>query len=280
MRLLLGSVLVAVAATMAVAQDSAVVRACDQPATKKVDAAFYGQVAVIPPEDSDQVGSPYLDDVGEAIRESIHPGALALNEYLVTPYDAMLTAEMTVVFTVAHDGRVRDVALASSSLSPTFDRMIVDAIRAADTSGLMPPLPSHAPSRVEFALSVFGSPFSGDANHPTFKRPGHVRPLFVTSLPSWTGSLTRAWPDSNTGAPKYPSVAAFGRLKDSILVQFAIDENGHGMPESVFVLTGQYWSFTKAIREWLPTARYIPARIGTCAVKSVNRQAFKFNPAR
>src|SRR5215467_10425372 len=115
MRLLLG---IALLAATARAQDTATVRACDQPATNKVDAAFYGQISTIPAEDSSGVGPAYLDNMLEAIRESLHPGALALNEYLLWPDRAMMAAEMTVAFTVTRDGQVKDVGLAASSLSP------------------------------------------------------------------------------------------------------------------------------------------------------------------
>lgn len=261
------------------AQDTSVIRACDQPATIKLDAAFYGDLTTIPAADSAAVGPVYLENVLEAIRESLRPGPLALNEYLVVGNQAMLAAEMTVVFTVTREGQVRDVGLASSSLSSAFDRMIVDAIHAADTSGLMPPLPSDAPSHVEFMLDVFTNVFFKQATAAFFRRPGHVQALLETSLPGWTVAVKPAEPDSN-GLPAYPNRARLVNLQDSVLVRFAIDENGRGVPASVFVSGGRYRDFAKSARDWLSTAHFKPARIGTCAVKSIERQPFSYTLQR
>lgn len=267
---------IALAAAAARAQDTLAVKACDQPATHKIDAAFYGQVTPIPPTDSTAVDQAYMDNVLEAIRESLHPRPLALNEYLVWPGQAVLAAEMNAVFTVTRDGRVRDLALASSSLSTSFDSMILDAIHTADTSGLMPPLPERGPSRVEFVLSVFTSPFLVNASTPLMRRPGHSQPLLVTTLPSWTGPIVAGQPDSGS-SPPYPPFALATHLQDSIVIRFAIDENGHGIPASVFVLSGRYRDFAKSVRGWLPTAHYKPARIGTGAVRSIAQQQFNYN---
>src|ERR1700722_14592424 len=120
---------IAVAAAAAHAQDPTSIRACDQPATTKIDAAFIGQISAIPAQDSAKVGPAYLDNALEAIRESLRPGPLALNAYLVWPNRALLAADMTAVFTVTRDGHVRDIGLAASSLSSAFDHMILDAIQ-------------------------------------------------------------------------------------------------------------------------------------------------------
>lgn len=51
---------------------------------------------------------------------------------------------------------------------------------------------------------------------------------------------------------------------------------GRVVPSSVFFESGTHGEFAKSIRDWLPRARYTPARIGNCAVKALVREPFTY----
>jgi TonB family protein len=272
-------VLAAFLTATARAQDSAAFRACDQPATGTFDAAFYGQLATIPKTVVTRIGPSYMDAVLEAIRLSTHPRPMALSEFEVSPREATLAAEATVVFTVARNGTVSDLGLASSSLSDPFDRGVLDAVRTADTSRLIPPLPDGAPSKVEFYLSVFTGPYPEPTDSAWRTREGLVRPLVTTSLPRWRGSTTVASPATKE-VPRYPANAQVARVEDELLIRYVIGEDGKVILSTVFFESGTYQDFAKSIQDWLPRVRFWPAKIGGCAVKSLVRQPIKYSIVR
>lgn len=121
------TLVVALVATAARAQDSGVVRACDRPSTGKIQAAFYGQLATIPIADMAAVGPGYLHDVLEAVRQSLHPGPLGLAVYNIGHTRAALSGATTVIFSLTQEGAVRDLGLAASSLSPQLDLAVYSA---------------------------------------------------------------------------------------------------------------------------------------------------------
>jgi|SRR5581483_5522732 len=276
MRLILGVVLIA--ATTARAQDS-VVRACGQAANGKIPAAFYGRINAMPAKDTEKVGSAYMADLLEAVRESLHPGNVGLRAYMVDPGLAVLAGEATVVFSVTREGKILDVALASSSLSPEFDHAIYDAVRAADTLGL-PTMRAGAPSRVRFSLTMYTTvpypPTVAIATH----EPGVTRPLVQTTLAEWMGqSTTEPMPLSKDG-PTYPEVAREVGAEDSLLIRFVIDTSGRIVPSTVFFEAGTYQNFARSVQMWVPRARFTPARIGACAVPVLTRQSYIYKLQR
>jgi TonB-like protein len=269
------ALVVAVVATAARAQDSAAVRVCDRPATTKIQAAFYGQLATIPMAEMAALGPSYMQDVLEAVRRSWIPGPLSLTVYDPSKGHAELAAATTVIFKVTREGAVHDLGLAASSLSPEFDRAVYSAVRRADSAKLIVPLPEYGPSPVTFYLTVYVSRYPDTvATHP--HQPGLVAPMLTTMLPGWEGDITMPAPVQGA-KPAYPEYARMSRVEDSLLVRFVIDEKGRVVPSTVFFEAGTYQEFAKSIRDWLPRAKYTPARIGNCTVKSLVTQAFKYN---
>ncbi len=272
------TLVVALVATAARAQDSGAVRACDRPSTGKIQAAFYGQLATIPVADMAAVGPGYLHDVLEAVRQSLHPGPLGLAVYSIWTHHAVLSGATTVIFSLTQDGAVRDLGLASSSLSPQLDLAVYSAVRRADSAKLFVPLPANGPRRVKFYLTVFIDRYPDTTTaHPG--KAGLIAPLMTTSLPGWEGNdVTRPGPAG--GHPWYPEQARMANVEDSLLVRFVIDERGRVPPSSIWFEAGTYQEFAKSIRDWLPHAKYTAGRIGDCPVKSLEGEWFKYTLAR
>lgn len=273
MRLIGAAVLLS---TIAHAQDS-VVRACDRPSNSKVQAAFYGQLATIPMAQMTQVGPAYMHDVLEAVRQSWHPGPLSLAVYEVSRHQARLSGATTVVFSLTDGGAVRDLGLASSSLSPEFDRAVYAAVQRADSAQLFVPLPEHGPKRVTFYLTVFLDRYPDTTiTHPG--APGLIVPLLTTVLPAWDGDVSP--PGPTFGAPPYPEHARQANVEDALRVRFVIDEQGHVGASSIWFEAGTYQEFAKSIQAWLPHAQYAPGHIGKCAVKVLVQQPFTYRLSR
>lgn len=271
MRLVIAGALVA---TLARAQDTAVVRACDRPSNARVQAALYGHLATIPKVALADVGPGYMQDVLEAVRESWRPGPLGLGVYSVGKGHATLTGATTVMFSLAHDGALSDLGLASSSLSAELDRAVYSAVQRADSAKLFVPVPEHGPGRVRFYLTVYIDEYPDTATtHPGLS--GFVAPLFTTALPGWDGDVSDAGP--TTSHPEYPETARVRNAEDSLLVRFVIDERGHPVPSSIWFEAGTYQEFAKSIERWLPHAQYSPGHIGKCAVKVLASQVFKYS---
>lgn len=265
---------VALLSVSAGAQDTAVVRACDRPSTGRVRAAFYGRLEAIPKNDTGSRVDGYLRDVLEAVRQSLHPGPLGLAVYNLWPGHATLTGEATVIFSVTRQGAVRDLALAASSLAPALDRAVYEAVKRADSAQLIPPLPARGPSHAKFFLTVYIAPYPDTAAaHPG--RSALVAPLLTTMLPSWETEVTLA--DTTKGEqPQWPQTAVLARVGDSLFVRFVVDERGDVVRSSVFFESAQYLDFAKSLYRWLPHAKYKPARIGDCAVKSLEHETFLY----
>lgn len=266
-------VAVALLSGAARAQDSAVVKACDRPSNSKVQAAFYGQLATIPMVQMTQVGPEYMHAVLEAVRQSWHPGPLSLAVYEMSRHQARLSGATTVVFSLTDGGAVRDLGLASSSLSPEFDRAVYAAVRRADSAQLFVPLPEHGPKRVTFYLTVFLDRYPDTTSaHPS--KPGLIVPLLTTVLPAWDGDVSL--PGPAFGGPTYPEYARSANVEDALRVRFVIDEKGHVGASSIWFEAGTYQEFAKSIQAWLPHAHYAPGHIGKCAVKVLVEQPFTY----
>jgi TonB family protein len=270
-----GLALTLLVAAAARAQDSAVARACDRPSNAKVQAAFYGQLVTIPQADMAALGPEYLQGVMEAVRQSWRPGPLALAVYAPNNKRATLTATTTVAFTLTKEGAVQDLGLLASSLSPEFDRAVYFAVQRADSAKLIVALPEPAPSRVKFYFTVFISDYPDTARHRRV-RPGLVTPLLTTALPAWDGDVKMPAPIGGS-LPKYPEIAVEHHIEDSLLVRYVIDEQGKVVPETIFFENGTYQDFVQSVRNWLPRAKYRPGHIGTCAVKVLAEQPFKYS---
>jgi TonB family protein len=255
------------------AQDSTTVRPCDVgPATDTVAALIYGRLYVVPLADSDRVARGYLGDVLELIRESWHSTPMALTTYDLAPYHATLAAEATMSFDLTRDGKVEKLGLAASSLSRAFDRQVYDAVRRADSVGMIPQLPPHAGRRVSVILDVWTR---RDTNSVQEGR-GAARPLLRTRLPVWGGPIVMPWPEPRSPSPSYPEVARRANVEDSLFVRFMIDERGRAVLPSVFFERGTYREFARSVLDGLPRARYRAGSVHGCPVTSLVSEWFSY----
>jgi outer membrane biosynthesis protein TonB len=258
------------------AQDTSAFEVCGNAPSRQVDAAFYGEIVTVPQALMAVIDTQYLDMVLGLVRQSWRPEPMTLGTFRVDKRKAMPGGMATVGFTVARDGEIHDIGLAASSLSAPFDRAVLNALLRADSAKMLAPLPESALSQVKFFLTVYVAPYpeEPDTLHPWQPR-GRVRPLIKTTLPEWDPPVAIPEP-LPVIPPSYPEDARSQLVEDSLLVRFVIDEKGNVVPSTVFFLSGTYRVFAKSIRDWLPRARYRPARIHNCPVKSAVIQPYRY----
>jgi hypothetical protein len=238
-----------------------------------------GVVATLWPLDPDAPDTAYTAQLLMAIGEAYHPReALTLGDYSVPGPVATASAYTVVEFTRTKAGRVEKVELLATSLSPAFDRAVVDAVDSAGASGL-PPLPRVSWS-LHYRLDVALVPGGRDTTSSSARPPGSMRLLWLgTSIPMWNGATA---PEVVAGStPLYPEAARRDNgVEDSLVVRFTIGPNGRVTPGTAVVLHGTYREFAESIGLWLRKKTYRPAAIGGCPVPSVALESFKFKIVR
>jgi len=152
-----------------------------------------------------------------------------------------LTAQ--VAFTLDATGRVTDLAVTATSLSPLIDSSVVDVVRSADAAHAFRGLkPGH------YTLSLSSATPSPDApSSVLFSR------IAVSVMP-----LARAAtldPDSTQ-----PRLSVNGRF------EFVVDEQGRAVPSTLLTAAASSDALAAAARA-LPAFRFRPALAGSCPIK-------------
>lgn len=112
-------------------------------------------------------------------------------------------------------------------------------------------------------------------------------PVFGTIAP-WSAAVrtTRGF------GPSYPAEWRMRGASAVVIAQFVVDVDGRAVDGSfrdVIPPGARPWireerrayaDFVQAVREWVPKARFIPARIGGCVVRQLVQQPFTFKFAR
>jgi TonB family protein len=79
-----------------------------------------------------------------------------------------------------------------------------------------------------------------------------------------------------SSGPKYPADLKAQRVQGSVLAMFVVDEQGHIDSASIKVLRTDHPGFEAAVREALPSMRFLSAEIGGRKVKQLVQQPFSF----
>lgn len=170
-------------------------------------------------------------------------------------------------YVVAHStGTLSRIGVVDLSLTPEFSDSVRAALERVGDEKLSPFL--NAADSVPLEISI------GVQLHSDTVPPG--RHLFRVTVPRYALPFTSAdWP-KNTMGPKYPSNAEMNGIGDTVIVTFTILPDGTVAPRSVDVRKGHYADFIRSVVERLLTTRYLPARIGSCAVATWQPQTFIF----
>ncbi len=85
-------------------------------------------------------------------------------------------------------------------------------------------------------------------------------------------------PGSN--APRYPELLRNSGMEGRVQVRFVVDTLGRVEPGSVTVVEATHALFATAVREALLRQRFVPARVGTRAVRQLVQEPFEFTIRR
>jgi protein TonB len=80
----------------------------------------------------------------------------------------------------------------------------------------------------------------------------------------------------NSGQPKYPDILRQAGVEGDVLATFVVDTTGRADVSSFKVLRATHELFGTAVRQALPTMRFIPAEVGGRKVKQLVQQPFTF----
>jgi hypothetical protein len=83
-------------------------------------------------------------------------------------------------------------------------------------------------------------------------------------------------PISNGARPRYPSAMRDARREGEVLAQFVVDQDGVPNLSTFKALRSSDPAFADAVRQALPSMRFMPARIGGAAVSQIVQQLFTF----
>jgi len=79
-----------------------------------------------------------------------------------------------------------------------------------------------------------------------------------------------------SGQPRYPDILRQAGVEGEVLATFTVDTTGRADPSSFKVLRTTHELFANAVRQALPTMRFIPAEVGGKKVKQLVQQPFSF----
>ena len=77
--------------------------------------------------------------------------------------------------------------------------------------------------------------------------------------------------------PKYPEILREAGVEGEVLVWFAVDEQGKANVQSFKVIRATHELFAAAVKQALPSMRFVPAEVGGRKVKQIVEQPFSFS---
>jgi hypothetical protein len=129
---------------------------------------------------------------------------------------------------------------------------------------------------IEFALPTLGQAFPYGSARVAF-------PTFSVMFPPFSPVTA-----TGTSAPADPFAGSQLQPTGEVVTDFEVDSTGHVDPSTISEVwpvgkerpTGQalatYNAFLKSVMRWLPTATFIPARIGGCPIRQRIREPITF----
>lgn len=80
----------------------------------------------------------------------------------------------------------------------------------------------------------------------------------------------------NSGQPRYPDILRQAGVEGDVLATFVVDTTGRADVSSFKVLRTSHELFSNAVKQALPSMRFIPAEVGGKKVKQLVQQPFSF----
>lgn len=152
---------------------------------------------------------------------------------------------------------MRLLRLSGDSLSPYA---LAGSNGAWEFSGRVPPEKVGVLLRALTGSEGDGLKWNTDAPHSNSAAPG----------------FREAEPARGNPPPRYPPRAELGRAAGEVLAQFTIDAAGRVRSESLLIVRSTHPLFSLAVRETLPSMRFLPATRSGVPVETVVFQTFMF----
>ena len=170
-------------------------------------------------------------------------------------------------YATAHgDGRLTDVAVVDTDLSPTVADALASALEEISSDSLSPP--TGEVDSIPLVLRLESDAQSDSVS--TYRRVRRLR------IPRYDRPFRyAAMPVAGVDA-KYPFPARLAGAEDSVTVAFTVDADGLIPARSIQLLKANYRDFVVAVGDALLKTRYHPARLGDCAVATRMEQRFLF----
>ncbi|MFI5228106.1 MAG: energy transducer TonB [Gemmatimonadales bacterium] len=128
------------------------------------------------------------------------------------------------------------------------------------------------------AVAALGFACSLQSDSPVAPQPASNRPSVVGANRTYFEFQVEktAHPDTGTVPPRYPDMLRSSGAEGDVLVQFVVGKDGRADMGTFKVLKTSHDLFTAAVRASLATMRWIPAQVGSHAVKQLVQMPFQF----
>ena len=173
----------------------------------------------------------------------------------------------TFAYATAHnDGRLSDIAVIDTDLSPSLADTVASVLKRISNDSLGPP--TGEVDSIPLVIHLESDEQSDSVSiYRTIRRlriPRYDLPFRYASMPAAGVSA------------KYPFTARLAGVGDSVTVGFTVDAEGFIPASSVMLFKASYRDFVVAVADALLDTRYHPARLGDCAVATRMEQRFLF----
>jgi TonB family protein len=172
--------------------------------------------------------------------------------------------------TAHNNGTVSRTVVIDYNVTPALSDSVAAVLTRIGEEKLMPFFAQPDSIPIDIAINIEQHPDS----IPAFRQ------LFRAVIPRFDLGFTFGDFPRTARPPIYPSKAERSGIGDTVKVSFTILADGTIAPRSVDVQKAHYREFVEAVLELLGRIRYIPARIGGCAVASHAQQQFIFAARR
>ena len=170
-----------------------------------------------------------------------------------------------VRFQLDTNGRLTNDAIMASSASPDIVESIIAAIQRADSAyAFAPPSQSVRRENGEIMLRFVDTV---QTKEPSVALMRLVIPVVIVDDKPSVREFAR---------PRYPAHLMMTGISGRVLLEFIIDADGAMEPGSLEVLDTPHRDLAAQALESLKTARFRPAKIGSCAVPSLVRMPVDF----
>jgi hypothetical protein len=199
------------------------------------------------------------------------------------PHFAALALNATYRTMLSRDGRLLNSRAVGGATTPDFDRAVLAALAALDTSGLLPKPSASAKwftgDVAELVVSVTPRPASRapGKTYPTDTMPSAPLFKFRTPIERLDGSVHRA----SGPFPKYPLDMQKRGIEAKVMLQFVVDADGRTDMSTLQVLAPvPPIDFVKSAVTSLGETHFKPMIIRGCPVRSLVQQPFLFGIGR